>query len=123
MKATALLLFFATIAVISALPGFSDKICTDYFDKTDEDHQAFSKDFCRSLGITSSGDKCCYIKYKNKDGYYYYNCVQVTMAEFYNIKEYRDNLENQKSWDIKSIECDSSSYLYASLLLLLVFLF
>ena len=123
MKATALLLFFATIAVISALPGFSDKICTDYFAKTDEDHQAFSKDFCRSLGITESGDKCCYIKYKNSEGKYFYNCVQVTMSDFYNIKEYRDALENRQSWDIKSIECDSSSYLYASLLLLLVFLF
>ena len=105
MKATALLLFFATIAVISALPGFSDKICTDYFAKTAE-----------------GGDKCCYIKYKTESGYYY-NCVQVTMSDFYNIKEYRDSLETSRGWDIKSIECDSSSYLYASLLLLLVFLF
>ena len=122
MKATALLLFFATIAVISALPGFSDKICTDYFAKTDEDHQAFSKDFCRSLGITTSGDKCCYVKYKNERGYFY-NCVQITMEQFYNIKEYKKELADIKNAEIKSIECDSSSYLYASLLLLLVFLF
>ena len=123
MKATALLLFFATIAVISSsLPGFSDKVCTDYFDKTDEEHQGFSKDFCRSLGITGDGSKCCYIKYKKGDGYFY-NCVQVTMNDFYNIKVKRDQLETDNGWDIKTIECDSSSYLYASLLLLLVFLF
>ena len=121
MKAT-LLLLLATIAVISALPGFSDKACEEYYDKTDEDHQAFSKDFCRSLALTGDGDKCCYIKYKTGEAYYY-NCVQVSMAEFYNIKDYKKALEASKSWDIKSIECDSSSYLYASLLLLLVFLF
>jgi len=124
MKAIALLLFFATIAVISSsLPGFSDKVCSEYFDKTDEEHQGFSKDFCRSLGITGSGSKCCYIKYKLQDGRYFYNCVQVTMEEFYNIKEKKNSLETLHSWDIKTIECDSSSYLYASLLLLLVFLF
>ena len=123
MKATALLLFFATIAVISSsLPGFSDKVCSEYFDKTDEEHQGFSKDFCRSLGITGDGSKCCYVKYKTDSGYFY-NCVQVTMEDFYNIKSYRDSLQTLRGWDIKSIECDSSSYLYASLLLLLVFLF
>ena len=122
MKVTTLL-FFTTIAVISSLPGFSDKVCSDYFRTTDEDHQAFSKDFCRTLGITDNGDKCCYLKYRTSGGQYYHNCVQVTMEQFYNIKEYRDYLEQNNSWDIKSIECDSSSYLYGSLLLLLVFLF
>ena len=116
-------LFFATIAVISSLPGFSDKVCSDYFRTTDEDHQAFSKDFCRTLGLTDNGDKCCYMRYKTNDGANYYNCIQVTMEEFYNIKDYKKALETNNSWDIKSIECDSSSYLYGSLLLLLVFLF
>ena len=123
MKVTTLLLFFATITVISSLPGFTDKVCTDYFRTTDEDHQAFSKDFCRTLGLTGDGDKCCYIKYKSSEGLNYYNCVQLTMNQFYNVKEYRDSLETTYTWDIKSIECDSSSYLYGSLLLLLVFLF
>ena len=122
MKVT-ILLFFATLVVISfSLPGFSDKICTDFYNKTEENYQAFSKDFCRTLGLTNDGEKCCYIKYKIGDKYYF-NCIQVTMAEFYNIKEYKNALEASKSWDIKSIECDSSSYLYGSLLLLLVFLF
>ena len=122
MKVT-ILLFFAILAVKSSLVGFSSKVCTDYSGKTDEDHQAFSKDFCRTLGLTGNGDKCCYVKYKNTEGKYFYNCVQITMNEFYNIKEYKKNLESDYSWDIKSIECDSSSYLYGSLLLLLVFLF
>ena len=116
-------LFFATIAVISSLPGFTDKTCSQFYRKTDEEHQAFSKDFCRTLGLTDNGDKCCYMRYKTNDGANYYNCIQVTMEEFYNIKEYKKVLENNNQWDIKSIECDSSSYLYGSLLLLLVFLF
>ena len=123
MKVASLLIFIAAISFIeSSVRGFTDKTCTEYYNKQDEEHQAFSKDFCRSLGITEGGDKCCYIKYKTESGYYY-NCVQVTMSDFYNIKEYRDSLETIRGWDIKSIECDSSSYLYASLLLLLVFLF
>ena len=122
MKVTTLLLLLAINAVMLSLPGFTDKICTDYFDKEEEDRQAFSKDFCRSLGITGDGDKCCYLKYKKGENYFF-NCIQVTMEEFYNIKEHKKNLAASKEWDIKSIECDSSSYLYASLLLLLVFLF
>ena len=121
MKVTTLLLFFATIAVISAFPGFSDKVCTQFTGESEE-NQAFSKDFCRSLGITTSWDKCCYVKYKNENGYFY-NCVQITMEQFYNIKEYKKELADTKNAEIKSIECDSSSYLYGSLLLLLVFLF
>ena len=123
MKVTTLLLFLAINAVMSSLPGFTDKICTDYYNKDDEDHQAFSKDFCRTLGITGDGDKCCYLKYKDSNGRNLFNCIQVTREEFYNIKDYKKALEANNRWDIKSIECDSSSYLYASLLLLLVFLF
>ena len=123
MKVTPLLLLLAINAVMSSLPGFTDKICTEYYNKTDEDHQAFSKDFCRTLGITGDGDKCCYVKYKDSNGRYFFNCVQVAMEQFYNIKDFKNGLGNANNWDIRSIECDSSSYLYASLLLLLVFLF
>ena len=121
MKVT-ILLFFAISTVMSALIGFNKKVCTDYYNKQNEDNQAFSKDFCRTLGLTNDGDKCCYVKYKINENYFF-NCVQIDMEEFYNIKEYKNRLETLNSWDIKSIECDSSSYLYGSLLLLLVFLF
>ena len=119
----AIFLCFATLAVVfSSLSGFSDKKCIDYYDTTDEEHQAFSKDFCRTLALSGEGEKCCYMKYKIGDKTYF-NCIQMTLNQFYNIKEYKKSLKDDAKWNIKSIECDSSSYLYGSLLLLLVFLF
>ena len=121
MKVASLLIFIAAISFIeSSVRGFTDKTCTQFFDKDDEDHQAFSKDFCRSLE-QDKDHKCCYIKYEY-NGKTLFNCIELTLNDFYNVKNIKDNGAN-KGWDVKSIVCDSSSYLYGSLFLLLIFLF
>ena len=123
MKVASLLIFIAAISLIeSSVRGFSDKTCQDYYNKTDEQHQAFSKDFCRTLEYDQEHKKCCYVKYKKGDSTYF-NCVELSLNEFYNIKEEKERRAAQNNWDIKSIVCDSSSYLYGSLFLLLIFLF
>ena len=121
MKVASLLIFIAAISLIeSSVRGFTDKTCTQYFNKQDEEHQAFSKDFCASLE-QDKDHKCCYIKYK-KDDKTYFNCMELTLSEFYNVKNIKDAGAGQ-GWDVKNIVCDSSSYLYGSLFLLLIFLF
>ena len=121
MKATTLLLFIASICVIqSGLDGFREKSCSDFQFKTDEDHQAYSKDFCRTLGLRDSDNKCCYVKFQQNNGTFY-GCYEVTLKEFYDIKTVRDDLKTR--YGLKKIVCDSSSYLYGSLLLILVLLF
>ena len=121
MKVASLLIFIAAISLIeSSVRGFRDKSCSDYYNKQDEEHQAFSKDFCRSLEQDKE-HKCCYIKYKIGESTYY-NCIQLTLNDFYNVKSIKDNGAGQ-NWDVKNIVCDSSSYLYGSLFLLLIFLF
>ena len=120
MKVITLLLFIASISIInSGLDGFSQKTCSQYHNKKDEEHQAFSKDFCRTLGVEDPENKCCYVKYETDNGTYY-NCYELTQAEFYNIKTVRDALK--ASSGLKTIECDSSSYLYGSLILILALL-
>ena len=47
----------------------------------------------------------------------------MTQAEFQDIDQKISNLETSYGYDVKSLECNSSSYLFGSLLLLLVFLF
>ena len=50
MKVTSIFVLIALFSVIeSELIGFNVKNCHDYFRKTDESHQAFSRSFCRSL--------------------------------------------------------------------------
>ena len=121
MKVASLLIFIAAISFIeSSVRGFTDKTCSDYYNKQDEEHQAFSKDFCRSLE-QDKDNKCCYIKYK-KDDKTYFNCIPLTLNQFYNVKNIKDAGADQ-NWDVKNIVCDSSSYLYGSLFLLLIFLF
>ena len=123
MKYIKLLLFLAAVSLIeSSLPGFSSKSCTDYQYKQTEEHQGYNKNFCRALKVTDSYDKCCYMKYKISDAYYY-NCVELTPSQFNHIDDTIDDIGKTKGYDIKSLECDSSSYLYGSLLLLLAFLF
>ena len=117
MKVVSLLVFIIIICTIeSALTEFSYKLCSN-FNGTTLDTQGFSKDFCRSLDVTSSTNKCCYVKYK-KDDKTYYNCVELTPKQFYNIKDTKSSLELDGT--VKSIVCDSSSYLYISLFLLLI---
>ena len=129
MRGTIILVFFATLSLMNSdLDSFSTKTkeCSDY-NGQGRDQQAYSKDFCRTTEVDAY--KCCFLKYKI-DKVTYYNCIPLNISEFSNIdgtiskKEasLKDSLNNNNV-KINSLECDSSSYLYSSLLLLLVFLF
>ena len=125
MKAITLLLIIVSISVMqSSLSGygFTNKWCTDYENKYDEEHQAFSKDFCSTLAVEDPENKCCYIKFEKSNGTFY-NCVELTLNQFYHIKEIKTSFQNTEGAKVKSIECESSSYLYGSLLLILALLF
>ena len=125
MKVNTILILFTVISFInSSLSGFLPKSCNDYFNKqgVDESTQAFSKDFCRTLKVSDSSNLCCFLKYK-METQTFYNCAEVTQAEFQDIDQKISNLETSYGYDVKSLECNSSSYLFGSLLLLLVFLF
>ena len=130
MKATSFLIFIAVIAVInSSLQGFTVKRCDDYYNKQDIGHQAYSLDFCKTLDKSNydSEDKCCFLKYK-RNGNTYYNCRLVRVDEFHHIKDTIKSIKaslgvDGDDVDVKSLECSSSSYLFGSLLLLLVLLF
>ena len=116
MKVISLLLFIVSIFEIkSGLKGFTEKYCLDYYLKASEEYQAFSKDFCRSLGLEDPDNKCCYIKFEFGNGTFT-GCYEITMEEFYNIKTLKKEME------FKFIECNSNSYLYGSLLLISVLL-
>ena len=129
MKVATLLIFLASLAFsIAQLEGFNNgKTCSDYYNKQDRGHQAYSKDFCRTLLL--SGYKCCFLKYEvqETDGKKtYYNCADLTYNQFVRIDDAKSDIRNEINLDgfnLKSLECDSSSYLYGSLLLLLVLLF
>ena len=125
MKVITILILFTVISIInSSLNGFTPKSCNDR-QGTEESTQAFSKDFCRTLKVSDSSNRCCFMKYKI-DNKTYYNCIEVTQAEFQDIDQKIRDLEaglTVYNIDIKSLECSSSSYLFGSLLLLLVFLF
>ena len=125
MKYIKLLLFAVIISVIKSdlEDYFTQQRCDKFNGQTASidgaNTQAFSKDFCRALYTTSG--KCCYCKYKKGDQTFY-NCVELTLAQYYDIDKTIDKLEDDGDIDIKSLECDSSSYLYGSLLFLLAFL-
>ena len=122
MKVYSLLVIIAIIVGInSRLQGFYEKHCSEYQHNHNEQFQAYSKDFCRTLALKHSDNKCCYVKYKEGDGHYF-NCHELTLSQFYDIKSTKKALESTYG-DIKKIVCDSSSFLRGSLLLLLFFLF
>ncbi len=122
MKVSTILILFTVISIInSSLTGFTSKSCNERQGE-DESTQAFSKDFCRTLKVSESGNRCCFFKYKI-DTQTLYNCIEVTLPEFADIDEKIKSLETQYGIDVKSLECSSSSYLFGSLLLFLVFLF
>ena len=122
MKASSIFLLISLFALMkSNLEGFSTKYCSQY-SGPEADQQAYSRGFCRSLALDEdNAAQCCYVKYKIGENTYY-NCAQLTLEEYYDIDKAKSNLEG-KGWDIKSIECTSSSYLYGSFLLLLFILF
>ena len=120
MKAIILIFFTILIIIKAELDSFSHKTCAEY-DPTQSGtgaKHAYSKDFCRTLSYDSS-KKCCFFKYKGEDGLNNYNCLEIDYSEFLDI----DKKIKSLSYNVKSLECDSSSYLYGSLLLLLIFLF
>ena len=119
MKVTSILIFLAALSSITGLEGFTVKKCSDKFGENPE-NQAYSKDFCRSTEYDSD-KKCCFVKYKNEKGTFY-NCLELSMSQFAKIEDTIKNYETNGHMEIKSLECDSSSYLYGSLLLLLYFL-
>ena len=129
MKVSSIFLLISLFALMeSSLNTFSTKKCSDYdvlFNKTREnylEYQAFSRGFCRSLQLDEGYAQCCYLKYKYTDGNTYYNCAQLTLAQYYDIDKAKDYYKGL-NYDVKSLECTSSSYLYGSFLLLLFILF
>ena len=124
MKVTSIFVLIALFSVIeSELFGFNVKNCHDYFRKTDESHQAFSRSFCRSLALNDGDAQCCFLKYKSGDDKTYYNCAPLSLSEYYDIDTTIKTYESDYRIDVKSLECTSSSYLYGSFLLLLFILF
>ena len=127
MKLITILSAIALIFIVeSSIQGFTEKSCEQYQPNPqnyeDEEHSAFSKDFCRSLGRKNTTNKCCYVRYKVGE-MNLYNCQELSLSQFLNIKDAISNFEAKYGSDVKEFVCDSSSYLYGSLLLLLVFLF
>ena len=123
MKVYSLLVFIAIfIGINSSIDGFNpNKKCSDYQGSLEKDKQAYSKDFCKTLQYDSD-KKCCYIKYKKSDKYYF-NCIELTSEQFWNIKDTKKTLESGHYEKVKNIVCDSSSFLKSSFLLILLFLF
>ena len=128
MKVSSIFLLISLFAVMeSHLTGFDTKYCNDYIGQN-QNQQAYSKGFCRSLSLNKNPEaaQCCYVKYKIDDNTYY-NCLPLTLAQYYDIDaaiDYYEGYEGEggNRWDIKSLECTSSSYLYGSFLLLLFIL-
>ena len=122
MKVYSLLVLIAIIYGIESLQGFREvKKCTEYFNSTKREYQAYSYDFCRTLKIDPGYDKCCYMKINCNDSRTYYSCAPITLSDYNNIKDTIRRIESEKKIDIKSIYCNSP-YLYGSLLLILIFL-
>ncbi len=120
MKVYSVLVLIALIyGTKSSITGFTNKTCDDFFMKRDRTHQAYSYDMCRTLKYDES-DKCCYVKYEI-DGKDYYNCAPLSLDDYYDIKTKISSLESHHGIDIKKLYCNSS-YLYASLFLILIFL-
>ena len=128
MKVSSIFLLISLFAVMeSHLTGFDTKYCNDYIGQN-QNQQAYSKGFCRSLSLNKNPEaaQCCCVKYKIGENTYY-NCLPLTLAQYYDIDaaiDYYEGYEGEggNRWDIKSLECTSSSYLYGSFLLLLFIL-
>ena len=118
MKVSSIFLLISLFAVMeSHLTGFDTKYCNDYIGQN-QNQQAYSKGFCRSLSLNKNPEaaQCCYVKYKIGENTYY-NCLPLTLAQYYDIDaaiDYYEGYEGEggNRWDIKSLECTSSSYLF-----------
>ena len=111
-----LLLIFIHMNICNTV-GFTEKSCSEY---QPGGKPAYSYDFCRSTNWEDSYARCCFVKLElNKQRLYH--CYGLSNAEWYDIDVAKTNLE-KLNYEVNLIEC-SSSYLYSSLLLLLILLF
>ena len=127
MKAINALLFVSFIIMAKTqVQGFdTTKLCTDYMPTAcngTNNYTAFSLDFCRTTYFDPKiYSKCCFVQLEKGDKRLYH-CYALKPAEWADIENAENALENEYGYDLKSIDCDSS-YLYISLLLLLSLLF
>ena len=132
MKIQKLIIIFAVFSTIyCAIEGFTQgKTCEDYegYENKDYDKDAYSLDFCRSLLYEETKFKCCYLYAKDSNGQIYHRCKRVGWEQFYDIDATINNIEKdfyniyERELDVKKLICDSSSYLYISLALILLIL-
>ena len=111
-----LLLIFIHMNICTTV-GFTEKSCSEY---QPGKKPAYSYDFCRSTKWEDKYSRCCFVKLELNERRLYH-CYGLSDAEWYDIDNEKKNLE-QLSYKVNLIEC-SSSYLYSSLLLLLILLF
>ena len=117
MKAIHALLLLMFIYMTKAdVDGFSKNDCTDY---TLEKKPAFSLDFCRSTNYDGYA-RCCFVKLEDKNENRLYHCQPIDNQQWADIELLETKLEKE-GYEVVDIEC-SSSYLYASLLLLFALL-
>ena len=112
-----LLLIFIHMNICTTV-GFTEKSCLKY-QPGPGGKQAYSYDFCRSTNW-GSYTRCCFVKLELNERRLYH-CYGLSDAEWYDIDKVKTKLENS-NYKVNLIEC-SSSYLYSSLLLLLILLF
>ena len=124
----AVLLLALIYAVNSDLSGFDPQTCIKHtpsalssFVSGGGNLPAFSLDFCRSTNYEGY-ERCCFLKYEDTDKRRQYYCLPLSTSQFWNIDDTIDKLEGILNVDVDSLDC-SSSYLYASLLLIFALLF
>ena len=116
MKAIHALLLLMFIYMTKAdVEGFSHNKWSSYEPGKDP---AFSLDFCRSTNYDGSA-RCCFVKLEKSEKRLYH-CYPITSQQWADIEILETELEKQ-GYEVVDIEC-SSSYLYASLLLLFALL-
>ena len=117
MKAIhALLLLMFVYMTKADVEGFSHNKCSSYEPGKDP---AFSLDFCRSTNYDGYA-RCCFVKLEDKNENRLYHCQPIDNQQWADIELLETKLENE-GYEVVDIEC-SSSYLYASLLLLFALL-
>ena len=112
-----LLLIFIHMNICTTV-GFTEKSCSEY---QPGGKPAYSYDFCRSTNWEGSYARCCFVKLELNERRLYH-CYGLSDNEWYDIDNAKSYLEQQLNYKVNLIEC-SSSYLYSSLLLLLILLF
>ena len=111
-----LLLIFIHMNICTTV-GFTEKSCSEY---QPGKKPAYSYDFCRSTNWEDTYARCCFVKLELNERRLYH-CYGLSDKEWYDIDNAKSYLE-QLNYKVNLIEC-SSSYLYSSLLLLLILLF